>query len=129
VRGAALAKTGQVHEGLAELGRGIGAHTGMQATAYQPFVLTLWAEGLLAAARHAEALDAVNRAIAISEAQGERFYAAELRRVKGEALAKSGDFAGAQRCLHEAVEIARRQQARLFELRGAQVARGLVAPK
>jgi tetratricopeptide (TPR) repeat protein len=101
----------------------------MQASAYQPFVLTLSAEGLLAAGRHAEALDALDRAIAISEAQGERFYAAELRRVKGEALAKSGDVAGAQRCLHEAVEIARRQQARLFELRSAQVARGLVAAK
>jgi class 3 adenylate cyclase/tetratricopeptide (TPR) repeat protein len=127
VRGAALAKTGQVDEGLAELGRGMGAHTGMQASAYQPFVLTLWAEGLLAAGRYAEARDALDRAIAISEAHGERFYAAELWRVKGEALAKGGDVAGAQRCLHEAVEIARRQQARLFELRSAQVARGLVA--
>ena len=89
----------------------------------------LWADGLLAAGRHAEALDALNRAIAISEAQDERFYAAELRRVNGEALAKGGDVAGAQRCLHEAVEIARRQHARLFELRSAQVARGLVAAK
>jgi class 3 adenylate cyclase/tetratricopeptide (TPR) repeat protein len=78
VRGAALARTGQVDEGLAELGRGMGAHSGMQANAYQPFVLTLWAEGLLAAGRHGEALDALDRAIAVSEARGERFYTAEV---------------------------------------------------
>jgi adenylate cyclase len=129
VRGAALTRIGQVDEGLAELGRGMDAHTGMQAIAYQPFVLALWAEGLLAAGRHAEALDALNRAIAISQAHGERFYAAELRRVKGEALAKSGNVAGAQRCLHDAVEIARGQQARLFELRSAQAALALAAAR
>jgi tetratricopeptide (TPR) repeat protein len=97
----------------------------MQATAYQPFAMALWAEGLIAAGRHDEALDALSRALEISETKGERFYAAELWRLKGEALAKRGDVEGAQRCLHEAIEIARRQQARLFELRSAQAAREL----
>jgi tetratricopeptide (TPR) repeat protein len=79
---------------------------------------------LLIAGQHAEALGALDRAIAISEAQGERFYAAETRRMKGQALARSGDVAGAQRCVNEAAEIARRQQATLFELRNAQIAGG-----
>ena len=127
VRGAALAKTGHVDEGLAVLGRGMAAHIDIQASAYQPFVLTLWAEGLLAAGRHVEALDALDRGIAIGEAHGERFYAAELRRVKGEALAQAGDFAGAQRCLQEAIDIAQQQRAGLFERRSTQVARELVA--
>ena len=122
-------KNGQVEEGLAELDRGIGAHTGMQASAYQPFAMALWAEGLMAAGRHDEALDALNRAIATSEAQGEQFYAAELRRLKSEALAKGGDLAGAERCLQEAIEIARRQQARLFEQRSTGVARELFTAK
>jgi class 3 adenylate cyclase/tetratricopeptide (TPR) repeat protein len=125
VRGAALAQTGQVEEGLAELERGMSAHTGMQASAYQTFMLALWAEGLLAADRHAEGVVSLDRAIAISETQGERFYAAELRRVKGAALAKRGDFAGAQRCLDESVQIARHQQARLFELRSTQFIDGV----
>jgi class 3 adenylate cyclase/tetratricopeptide (TPR) repeat protein len=129
VRGAALVKTGQVDEGLAELGRGMGAHSGMQANAYQPFVLTLWAEGLLAAGRDEEALEALQRALAISGAQGERFYAAEVWRIKGEALANGGDRAGAERCLREAVEIARRQKAKLFELRSAQTAHAWLATK
>ena len=110
VRGAALVKTGQVEEGLAELGRGMDAHSGMQANAYQPFVLALWAEGLLTVGRDGEALDALNRASALSEAQGERFYAAEVWRLKAQALAKRGDHAEAKRCLNEAIEIARRQR-------------------
>ena len=43
--------------------------------AYQTFAMALWAEGLIAAERHDEALDALNRALAISETNGERFYA------------------------------------------------------
>jgi tetratricopeptide (TPR) repeat protein len=125
VRGASLVKNGHVDQGLAELDRGMGAHAGMQATAYQPFAMALWAEGLIAAGRHDEALDALSRALEIGETKGERFYAAELWRLKGEALVKRGDVEGAQRCLHEAIEIARGQQARLFELRSAQAAREL----
>ncbi|MEO8753361.1 MAG: adenylate/guanylate cyclase domain-containing protein [Casimicrobiaceae bacterium] len=127
IRGAALARSGQIDEGLAELDLGMGAHAGMQATAYQPFALALWAEGLLAADRHGEALDALGRALAISETTGERFYAAELWRLKGEAMAKGGNLEGARGCLHEAIEVARRQNARLFELRSVQVARALPA--
>src|SRR4030095_7178601 len=74
VRGASLVKNGRVDEGLAELDRGMGAHAGMQATAYQPFAMALWAEGLIAAGRHDEALDALNRALEVSETKGERFY-------------------------------------------------------
>jgi tetratricopeptide (TPR) repeat protein len=84
---------------------------------------------LIAAGRYDEALDALTRALAISETKGERFYAAELWRLKSEVLAKGGDVNGAQGCLHEAIEVARRQQARLFELRSAQVARELLAAK
>lgn len=129
VRGAALVKTGQVEAGLAELAGGMEAHSGMQANAYQPFVLALWAEGLLAAGRDGEALDALNRAIALIDAQGERFYAAEVWRLKGEALAKGNDRADVERCLREALEIARRQGAGLFELRSRQAARDLAVAK
>src|SRR4029079_7347341 len=92
VRGAALVRNGQVDEGLAELSRGMDAHAEMQATAYQPFAMALWAEGLIAAGRHEEALATLHQALAISEATGERFYAAELWRLKSEALAKGGDL-------------------------------------
>lgn len=119
IRGASLVSDGQGEEGLAELDRGLKAHTRMEATTYQPFALALFAKGLIAAGRLDEALDTLIRALMVSETTGERFYAAELWRLKGEVLAKKGSSEEAERCLREAIDLARRQQARLFELRSA----------
>jgi GNAT superfamily N-acetyltransferase len=47
----------------------------------------------------------------------ERYYEAELRRLKGELLLMQGDEAEAEESLHRAVEVARRQQAKSWELR------------
>jgi tetratricopeptide (TPR) repeat protein len=119
IRGASLVSNGKSEEGLAELGRGMKAHAGMEATAYQPFAMALFAQGLIAADRSEEALDALSQALTLSEATGELFYAAELWRLKGEVLAKNRSLAEAEHCLREAMAMARRQQARLFELRSA----------
>ena len=119
IRGASLVSNGKSEEGLAELGRGMKAHAGMEATAYQPFAMALFAQGLIAAGRSEEALDALSQALTMSESTGELFYAAELWRLKGEVLAKNRDLKKAEHCLREAIDLARRQQARLFELRSA----------
>ncbi len=119
IRGVSLACKGGSEEGLAELREGMRAHTGMEAATYQPFALALLANGLIVAGRPDETLDTLERALAISEATGERFYAAELLRLKGEVLASAGRLAAAEDCLREAIEMARRQEARLFELRSA----------
>jgi hypothetical protein len=55
----------------------------------------------------------------MSEATGELFYGAELWRLKGEVLARNGSLAEAEHCLREGIDMARRQGARLFELRNA----------
>jgi adenylate cyclase len=119
IRGVSLTNKGRCAEGLAELRDGMSAHAGMEAATYQPFALALLACGLIAAGRPEEALDALGRALAISEGPGERFYAAELLRLKGQVLASTGSLAMAEGCLREAIEVARRQDARLFELRSA----------
>jgi predicted ATPase len=75
--------------------------------------------GLVAGGRLDNALDALTRGLAVSEQTGERFYAAELLRLKGEVLARQRRMAEAEQCLREAIAIARSQQARLFELRSA----------
>jgi predicted ATPase len=91
----------------------------MEAVAYQSFGLALLAEALIVAGRHDEALTALERALATSERTGERFYLAELLRLKGEALAGRGDRSAAGHCLRSAIDVARGQGARLFELRSA----------
>ncbi|HKU84930.1 MAG TPA: hypothetical protein VJV77_01185, partial [Casimicrobiaceae bacterium] len=111
---------------LAALARGIDGHTEIGAVAYQPFVRAQLAKGLIDAGRGDEAKGVLAQALAQSEATGERFYAAEIMRLQAEARALRGDVAGAARSLREAVELACRQQARLFELRSTDALHRLV---
>jgi serine phosphatase RsbU (regulator of sigma subunit) len=76
------------------------------------------ADGCLQAGRFAEARVAVNEALTLVEKNEERFQEAELHRLKGELLlAESGDQTAAEECFRRAVEIARRQQSKAWELR------------
>ncbi len=119
IRGASLASQGNCEEGLEELEQGMRAHAAMEATTYQPFALALLVKGLLAAGRLVAALHTVTEALTLSEATGERFYTAELLRLKAEALVSTGRLAQAEQCLREAIETSRRQEAALFALRSA----------
>lgn len=117
VRGASRVRNGEPEAGLAEIAAGIDAHQAMEAIAYQPFGLALYAEALAAGGRPDDALAALERGFALSERTGERFYLAEMRRQQGEILARRGDSVGAKQALCNAIEIARQQQAGLFEVR------------
>jgi len=117
IRGGAQVANGDGAAGLDELMRGTTAHAGLEAVAYQPFSMGLLATGLIAAGRLDEAFDALTRGLTVSETTGERFYTSELWRLKGTVQAARRDVAEAERCFREAIAIARRQQARLFELR------------
>lgn len=119
IRGAALVSSKEVAKGLAEIAAGMRAHSGMEAVTYQPFGISLLVEGLIAAGRLDEALEALAQALAISERTGERFYLAELRRLKGEILAGQGSRSEAEHSLREAIGLSRQQGAKLFELRSA----------
>ena len=73
-------------------------------------------------ARQPEAgLKAATDALALVEQQGERYYEAELRRLKGKLLlSKSSDNQiEAETCFHQALNVARHQQAKSWELRAA----------
>ena len=59
-------------------------------------------------------LAAIAEALAIAAETGEGLVEADLHRLKGELL---GDSAEAEDCFHRAIEIARRQNAKSFELR------------
>jgi predicted ATPase len=60
-------------------------------------------------------------ALTLVETSGERWYEAELHRLKGVLLLQqnSDHQAEAERCFHHALTIARAQQAKSFELRAA----------
>jgi predicted ATPase len=60
-------------------------------------------------------------ALAHVDTMGERQYAAEVYRLKGVLLLRQAipDEAQAETCFHQALEVARRQQAKAWELRAA----------
>nr|NIO71038.1 tetratricopeptide repeat protein [Anaerolineae bacterium] len=64
-----------------------------------------------------EGLSVLAEALALVEKTGERYYEAELRRLKGELLLMQGDEAEAEASFDKAIEVARRQQAKSWELR------------
>ncbi len=83
-----------------------------------PTALALLARALCQAGKRAEALAAVAEALASTAQMGGSREEAELHRVKGELmLMNPRDDAEAERCYRNAMDIARAQSARLWELR------------
>ncbi|MBI3328338.1 MAG: hypothetical protein HYZ81_16745, partial [Nitrospinae bacterium] len=71
-----------------------------------------------------EGLRVLAEALALVNAGGERRHEAELYRLKGELLLQSGGRGSehhteAEACFHQALDVARRQEAKSLELRAA----------
>ena len=75
--------------------------------------------GLHGAGRLDDGLSALTEALAVADEHEDRYYEAETYRLKGELLLKQDDSnaAEAQRCFERAIEIARKQSAKSWELR------------
>ena len=110
---------GAIDEGFAEIEAGVNAHSDMDAISYRSFSVSVRIRGLLTTGRFDEALKAVEEGLSTSEQRDERFYLAELLRLKGEALSMTGQQLEAERWLRQAIAVASRQEAKLFELRSA----------
>jgi len=91
-------------------------------TVSYPEFLGVLAEALGRLGERTDALATVERALARTNRGGERWYASELTRIKGELLLQeAGDqsIAAAEGLFLEALEVARQQGALFWELRGA----------
>jgi tetratricopeptide (TPR) repeat protein len=115
-RGWALADEGRWEEGLAEMSRTLPALE--RAVATTSFY-SLLADSYRKIGRPEEGFTIVAKALREIERGGERLVETELYRVKGELLLMRDqpDEAEAERCFRTAIDIARRQKARLQELR------------
>jgi class 3 adenylate cyclase/predicted ATPase len=122
LHGWALAASGEVATGVAQMRQGLADHqvTGMQLQ--RPYFLGLLADVLTRTRdRSSEALDCLAEALAIVGRSEERCLEAELHRLEGEALLAASPARPAEaegRYLH-ALGVARRQGARFWELRAA----------
>ena len=120
VRGWALAMQNQGQEGIAELQDGAANFQDTGARLFLPCLFALQAETLGRAGRNDEGLAAASEALALVNDTEQRCWEAELHRIKGNlSLGASPDDTAAEICYHQALEVARRQQAKSWELRAA----------
>ena len=118
-RGDALAQLGQVQEGMKQMRAGLAARRSRGSLCYSSGMLGSLAEAQALAGRPDEGMITLAEAFAFVEESGERIWEAELHRLRGEVLLALGDESGAETSLQAAIETARSQQAKSWELRAA----------
>jgi predicted ATPase len=119
-RGWALAEQGQGVEGIAQIRQGLVAWQAMGEALLQPRGRTLLAEIYGKVGQPEAGLTVLAEGLAEMHNTGLCYYEAELYRLRGVLLlqaAGSGDEA--EPCFHQALDVARRQQAKSLELRAA----------
>jgi predicted ATPase len=121
MHGWALAATGEVAAGIAEMRQGLADKRASGVLLFQPSFIGLLADIYTRTGDPAEALVLLAEALAIVGRMDVRWFEAELHRLKGEALLRVpvADGAGAEVCFLKAIEVAREQGARWWELRAA----------
>jgi predicted ATPase len=130
VRGWALAERGQAEEGLAQIRQGLAALRAMGGELGRPYQLALLAPAHGKGGQAKEGLAVLAEALAAVDNRGERWWEAELYRLKGELTLQKLHILGskvpvsspqteveAEACFEQAIAIARRQQAKSLELR------------
>ena len=133
-RGWALAEQGQGEEGIVQLRQGLAAFRAIGASEGQTYYLALLAEAQGKAGRAEDGLSTLAEALTAVHNTGERVYEAELYRLKGQLTLQfkvqgpkpvlslvegSKVEEEAEEYFHRAIDIARRQQAKSWELRAA----------
>jgi predicted ATPase len=112
---------GQSDTGLAQLYQGMAAVLATGNRLSQPFCLILLTEALGLAGKVEEGLRSLAEALRAFEASERGDMLTEAYRLQGELLLRQAipDEAQAETCLHQAMDIARYQQAKSWELRVA----------
>ncbi len=118
-RGWLKVKNGDVAEGISLLRSGSSAYRATGAEAYMPHFFALLAGACEIAGQVEEAATLIDRALQIVERTGQRWFAAELYRHKGQLLLRQGHSEAAEQLYRKALSIAQEQGAKLWELRAA----------
>jgi predicted ATPase len=121
LRGWSLAHQGEAKKGIEQLTQGLRAFRATGAESNRSYFLALLAEAHETLGEPEAGLAVLTEALTFAETTGERWYEAELYRLKGALLLQqsSDNQAEAENCFHHALDIACHQQAKSFELRAA----------
>ena len=116
-RGWCLAALGQPEQGIPLLASGMRAYHATGNTQFTPLFLTTLADAHRIAGNPEAGLEQLAEAERLAETTKERIVLAETLRLRGDLLLLGNDRAGAEASFTAAIAVARRQAARLFELR------------
>jgi predicted ATPase len=120
LRGWALAKQGSEHEGLDQIRQGIAATRATGAKLWQSYFYGLLADACAGIGQPEQGLMALNEALDVAIRTSGREYEAELYRLKGDLLHRhtmTSSGAQAESCFRSAIEVARQQGGKFWELR------------
>jgi predicted ATPase len=117
--GCRKARTGDVEEGISLLRSGSSAYSATGAETRISYHIALLANACEIAGQVEEALSLLDNALQFAERIGERWFAAELHRNKGQLMLQLGDSEAAEELYRKALVIAEEQEAKLWELRAA----------
>jgi predicted ATPase len=108
-------------KGLSSLHQALTAYRSIGMQAGLPVHLAVMAEVYGHTGQVEEGLTAITQALDLVDSTDERWWEAELNRLKGELLLQqsSDNHTEAETCFHQALSIARAQQAKSWELRAA----------
>jgi class 3 adenylate cyclase/predicted ATPase len=119
LRGWVTVKNGGVPEGISLLHSGLAAYRAIGTQNWLPLYIALQARACEIAGQIEEAAILLDDALEIVKRTGERWFAAELNRHKGQLLWRKGQPAAAEELYRKALRIAEEQGAKLWELRAA----------
>ena len=121
LRGWALATSGHGEEGRAQIHLGLATYQATGTTGDRPYHLALLAEVSAQVGQTTEGLEVLAEALATLTRSRVRWWEAELYRLRGAVLLQGTVVqpGEAEACFHQALAVARRQQAKSLELRAA----------
>jgi predicted ATPase len=136
LRGWAVAEGGQRAEGITQMRQGLATWQDIGVEIARPYALARLTEAYGKGGQATEGLAALSEALLAVHQTGERFHEAELHRLQGELVLQSGfrrqtsdvftpdlrrqtPDLEAEECFQQALDVARRQQAKSLELRAA----------
>jgi predicted ATPase len=117
LRGWALAKQKRQEEGIAQIRQGLAATQATGAKLFGPYFSALLAEACGEAGQAEEGLAVLAEAFDLASRTGCASIESRLHLLKGELLLLQSSSEAAIQCFRYAIEIARRQSARSWELR------------
>jgi class 3 adenylate cyclase/predicted ATPase len=113
------AEAGDQESGIALMEQGLGLLSSSGRRVTRPYMQAVLARAKADLGKLADAFELVEEALRATEAQGERWFEAELHHLKGRLLMARGQFDESEVQLRRSVEISRGQGARAFELRAS----------